>query len=177
MALNFWTDPHANQAHHLTPNLESSTSSYLGSASTLKNVYQSAGHFLFVPDTDYWLQYRTQHSVIVSNKFCKLFVLLHGQNGDGLVSRFDTDRRSSALPFVRCGSADGVPLFRKLAASHTADGNVDQTNIIVLVLFLLLLNILVDVDSDAVYGWEARKLKVLAPEDIVSFCFACGTSE
>lgn len=81
--------------------------------------------------------------------------MLHGQDDDGLVSRLDPDGRPSGLAFIGSGCADRVPFFHKLAACHTGNGDVDETDIVIFVLFLFLLNILVDMDSDAEYGWKS----------------------
>jgi len=151
--------------------------SYLGSPGALQNVHQSTRHLLLIPDADHRLQHRAQHSVVAGNKLCEFFVLLHGQDGDGLVTGLYPNGGSPCFPFVGCGCADWVPFFHKLATSYTGHGNVDQAYIIVLVLFLLLLPILVDVNCDAVKRWEAVELKVLSPEDVICFCFAGGAGK
>lgn len=151
--------------------------SYLSSPCALKNVHQSTSHLLLIPHADHRFQHRAQHSVVAGNKLCKFFILLHGQDGDGLITGLDPNGRSPRFPFVGCRCADWVPFFHKLAASYTGHGNVDQPYVVVLVLFLLLLHILVDVNGDAVKRWETVELKVLSPENVVRFCFAGGAGK
>lgn len=151
--------------------------SYLSSSSALKNVHQSASHLFLISYADHRFQHRAQHSVVAGNKFCKFFVLLHGQDGDGLITWLYANGRSPWFPFVGRRCADWVPFLHKLATGYTGHGNVDQAYIIVLVLFLLLLHILVDVNCDAVKRWETIELKVLSPENVVRFCFAGGAGK
>lgn len=157
--------------------LTEATCSYLSSPSALKNVHQSTGHLFLIPYADHRFQHRAQHSIVAGNKLCKFFVLLHGQDGDGLITGLYPNWRSPRFPFVGCGRADWVPFFHKLATSYSGHGNVDQAYIIVLVLFLLLLHILVDVNCDAVKRWETIELEVLSPENVICFCFAGGAGK
>lgn len=58
-------------------------------------MHQSTSHLLLVPDADHGFQHGAQHGVVAGNELCEFFVLLHGQDGDGLVTGLDPDGGSS----------------------------------------------------------------------------------
>lgn len=140
-------------------------------------MHQGRGHLLLVLDTDHRFQHGAQQGVVAGDVLPKFFVLLHGQDGDGLVTGFDPDGGAPCLAFVGCGGAHWVPFLHKLAPCHAGRGDVDQAHVIVLVLFLFLLHVLVDVNRDALDVWETVELKVLPPEDVICFCFAGGAGK
>lgn len=137
-------------------------------------MHQRAGHLLFVFDADDGLQHGAQHAVVVGDELCKLLVLLHWQDGDGLEAGLDADGWPSSFDLADGGGAHRVPLLHKLPTRHARHRDVNQTNIVVLVLLLLLVYVAVDVHSDAVHRGQAGKVKVLPPEKAVMASFAGG---
>lgn len=138
-------------------------------------MHQCAGHLLFIPHTDDRLQNRTQHGVVVGDKLSKLFVLLHRQDRDGLKAGLDANGRATTLDFAGGGRADRIPLLYKLPATHTLHRNIDQAHIVVLIFPLLLVSVTVNVDSDALDGGQASKLKMFTPEQAVRAQLTGGT--
>lgn len=148
--------------------------SNLGSARALQDVDQSTGHLLLVLHADDGLQHRAQHGVVVGDELCKLLVLLHGQDADGLEAGLDADGGPSSFGLAGGGRADRVPLLHKLPACHARHGDVDQTHVVVLILFFLLVDVSVDVHGDAVQGGQAGEVKVFPPEQAVVSGLAGG---
>lgn len=137
-------------------------------------MHECTGHLLFVLHADDRLQHRAQHGIVIGHKLRKLFVLLHGQDGDSLEARFDSDGGASTFGFAGGGGADRIPLLHKLPSHYSLHWYVHQAHIVVFVLFLFLVHITIDVYSDALNGRNAAKLKVFPPEQAVRAGFAGG---
>lgn len=103
--------------------------------------------------------------------------MLHGQDGDSLKTGFNPNGRATRFALIGSRGTDGVPLLHKLASRHAGSGNVDESNIVILVFLLLLLHIFIDVNRDAMEKWKAIKFKMFPPEKIVCFGLAGCTSE
>lgn len=147
---------------------------YLRSSRALQYVHKSAGHLLFVLHADDGLQHRAQHGIVIGHKLCKLFVLLHGQDGDSLEARFDADGGASTFGFAGGGGANRIPFLHKLPSHHSLNWYVHQTHIVVFVLLFFLVSITVDVYGDALNGRHTGELKVFPPEQAVRAGFAGG---
>lgn len=146
----------------------------LGLARALENVHERARHLLLALDADPGLQHRAQQHVVVGGVLCKLLVHLHRQDAHALVARLDPDHRSRRLALGGGRSTDRVPLLHKLPPGHVRDGDVDQSDVVVLVLLLLLVRVLVEVGRDALDWGQVVELKVLPPEHIVALQLAGG---
>lgn len=150
------------------------TSTDLSFARALQDVDQRTRHFLLVLDADARFQHRAQQHVVVGGVLCKLLVHLHGQDVHALVTRLDPNHRPRRLAFGRVGRTDRVPLLHELPAHYGRRGDVDQSDVVVLVLLLLLVRVLVEVRRDALDWRQVVELKVLTPEDVVGLELAGG---
>lgn len=137
-------------------------------------MHQSAGHLLFVLDTDDRLQHRAEQHVVVGGVLCKLFVELHGQDVHALVPGLDADHGSSRFPFPWIGLANWVPFLDQLPARNIHRWNAHQPHIVVLVLFLLLVRVPIEMDGDVLDRREVIELKVFTPEDVIRLQLAGG---
>lgn len=146
----------------------------LGLAGALENVHERARHLLLVLDANPGLQHRAQQHVVVGGVLCKLLVHLHGQDAHALVASLDPDHRSRRLALGGGRSADRVPLLHKLPPRYGRDGDVDQSDVIVLILLLLLVGVFVEVGRDDLDWGQVVELKVLPPEHVVGLQLAGG---
>lgn len=157
-----------------TNDINDVTGTHLGLASALQDVHQCTRHLLLVLDTNPGLEHRAQQHVVIGGVFSKLLVHLHGKDVHTLIAGLDSDHRSRCFALRGVGRADWIPLLHKLSPGNGCDGDVDESNVIVLIFLLLLVRVLVQVGRDALDSRQVVELKVLPPKDVVSLELAGG---
>lgn len=146
----------------------------LGFAGALQNVDQCTRHLLLVLDANPRLKHRAQQHVVIGGVLCKLLVHLHGKDVHTLIACFDSNHRPRCLALGGVGRTDWIPLLHKLSPGNRCDGDVDESNVIVLIFLFLFVCVFVEVGRDALDRRQVIELKVLSPEDIVSLEFTGG---